>query len=937
MKTNEIREKYLEFFQTKDHRLVESDVLVPTWDPTVIFTPAGMNQFKDHFLGKVDLEYTRATTCQKCLRTGDIENVGRTAYHHTFFEMLGNFSFGDYFKRDAIRWAWEFLTDRKWLAIDPQRLTVSVYTDDDEAFDIWHTDVGLDAARIRRMDEYENFWPAGAPTDGPDGVCGPCSEIFYHPDVGAEVEIWNLVFTQFNRVGDPPDNLQPLPSKNIDTGMGLERTAATLQGVETNFHIDILKSIVQAVSDVCQIQYEFASDDGRRMRRITDHIRACTFAIHENVDPGPNKASYVVRQLLRRAVLDGHQMGMREAFLFKLVPAVVEAMQVPYPELEETADRVANVIHAEENSFLATLDDGLDRMEKYFASMTKSDAKVVDGNSTADLYTTYGVPPELFEQIASERGYQLDWEGFRQAMEAHGRKSGKIAEGVMGDFGPIDEIKRQVKKTEFTGYRETESSAVVRGLVSGDATCQSLSAGQDAGDGGQMVILDRSPFYGEAGGQVGDTGVIQGPNGKFEVHDTQRNGDLIVHIGQVAVGTISIGDDVSAIVDAARRDAIRRAHSATHILHHALQQQLGSHAQQRGSKVTDDWLRFDFSNREPVAEEQLLKIEHLSNQRIEQATPIVAEILPLRQAKEQGAMMLFGERYPDPVRMVTMGEFSKELCGGTHLDNTSQVGRLELISEEAVSAGTRRIVAVTGDKATDFASQTRDALDRLCKLLNCAAADVPQAIMHRMKRAKYLKKQLSSGQAADADVPFQASATASKNLSHQQCRDLLKQAARQLNVPMLETPSRVESILAEIDQLDRQLDALAESVTIDASSLIERCTMVGDIHLVVAEVPGANPNMMRGWIDQIRKKIQPSAIFLASIQSADKVLLVAGLSQDLVKRGFSAGNWVKDVAPAVGGGGGGKPDMAQAGGKQPENINVALDAAREYLRAASVT
>ena len=359
MKTDELREKYLAFFETKDHTRCASDVLVPTWDPSVLFTPAGMNQFKDHFLGKVKLEFTRATSCQKCLRTGDIENVGRTAYHHTFFEMLGNFSFGDYFKRDAINWAWEFLTEKKWLNIDPARLSVTVYKDDDEAASIWAADVGLSSDRIQRMDEDENFWPANAPSQGPDGVCGPCSEIYYHPDSGQEVEIWNLVFTQFNRVGDPPNNLRPLPSKNIDTGMGLERTLATLQGVQSNYHIDSVLPIVQAAAEVCGRKYDSLTDDGRRLRRITDHVRACTFAIHENVYPGPNKEKYVVKRLLRRAVLDGHQMGLRDPFLHQIVPAVVETMKVPYPELAETVVGVTGVIEREESNFFGTIDAGL--------------------------------------------------------------------------------------------------------------------------------------------------------------------------------------------------------------------------------------------------------------------------------------------------------------------------------------------------------------------------------------------------------------------------------------------------------------------------------------------------------------------------------------------------------------------------------------------------
>jgi alanyl-tRNA synthetase len=394
MKTDEIREKYLAFFQSKGHTRQPSDVLVPRWDPSVLFTPAGLNQFKDHFLGKVKLEFTRATTCQKCLRTGDIDNVGRTAYHHTFFEMLGNFSFGDYFKRDAIHWAWELLTDKKWFGINPDQLTVTVYLDDDEAAGVWQKDIGLPTSRIERMGEDDNFWPASAPSKGPDSVCGPCSEIFFQPAGGGKpFEIWNLVFTQFNRVGDPPNNLRPLPSKNIDTGMGLERIAAALQGVETNYHIDILRPLVEAAGEVVGVQYDPASDTGRRLRRIADHIRACTFALHENVLPGPNREKYVIRRLLRRAVLDGYQLGLRDPFLFQLVPAVADAMQVPYPELKETIERVQKGIKAEETTFFGTVGAGLDRIQRMFREMQSAGRVIVSGRDAADLYTTYGTPP----------------------------------------------------------------------------------------------------------------------------------------------------------------------------------------------------------------------------------------------------------------------------------------------------------------------------------------------------------------------------------------------------------------------------------------------------------------------------------------------------------------------------------------------------------------
>src|SRR5829696_8237922 len=564
MQTDEIREKYLAFFESKGHTRKASDVLVPRWDPSVLFTPAGMNQFKDHFLGKVKLEFTRATTCQKCLRTGDIDNVGRTAYHHTFFEMLGNFSFGDYFKRDAINWAWEFLTDRKWLGLPADRLTVTVYMDDDEAAGIWAKDVGLTVDRIERCGEDENFWPASAPSQGPDGVCGPCSEIYYHPEGSSSVEIWNLVFTQFNRVGEPPNNLRPLPSKNIDTGMGLERCASTLQAVPTNYHIDSILPIVMAAAEVCGQKYRYESDNGRRLRRITDHVRACTFAVHENVYPGANKEKYVVKRLLRRAVLDGHQMGMKEPFLHKLVPVVAEMMKRPYPELQETVKRVSSVIEKEEANFFGTIDAGLDRIHRVFNEMRRENRSTVDGAVAAELYQTYGVPPELFESLASEQNLTFDWQGYEQAMEEHGEASGKVQHAVMGARGPIDSLKQALHSTEFLGYDKLEADATVKGIVAGQAPhdhlCDKI---QEVGhENAVRVVLDRTPFYGESGGQVGDTGKLVGDGFEFVVTDTQKDGGLVIHKGHLLNGVMREGAKVRAVVDAERRAGIRRAHSA---------------------------------------------------------------------------------------------------------------------------------------------------------------------------------------------------------------------------------------------------------------------------------------------------------------------------------------------------------------------------------------
>jgi len=925
MKTNELREKYLAFFETKGHTRRASDVLVPTWDASVLFTPAGMNQFKPHFLGKVKLEFTRATTCQKCLRTGDIENVGRTAYHHTFFEMLGNFSFGDYFKREAINWAWEFLTDKKWLGIDPARLSVSVYLDDDEAANIWATDIKLPTSRIERLGESENFWPASAPSEGPDGVCGPCSEIFFHGDDGKSVEIWNLVFTQFNRVGLPPNNLRPLPSKNIDTGMGLERTAAVLQGVETNFHIDILRPIVEAAAEVCGVKYDPNSDNGRRLRRITDHVRACTFAIHENVIPGPKEERYVIKRLLRRAVLDGHQMGLHEPFLYKLVPAVAAAMRMPYPELGETTQRVARVIEQEEANFFGTIDAGLARIEQIFQSLTQEHRHVVDGAEAAALYQTYGVPAELLASMAAERNLVFDWDSYRAAMERHGEISG-TERGVLFGAGPIEALKRAVHVTTFLGYEHTEAAAEIKGIIAQGQLCDRL---QEIGhDTTVQVVLDRSPFYGESGGQVGDSGEIIGPGFRFVVTDTQKDDDLLVHYGHLAEGVMTTGAKATARVDAARRQAIRRAHSATHLLHHALRSTLGGHAQQQGSKVDADWLRFDFANPAAVSADQLAAIERGVVTRVKEAAPVSARVLPLTEAREAGAMMLFGEKYPDPVRMISMGDFSRELCGGTHLASTAEVEDFEIISEESVAAGTRRIVALTGEGARKHAREVREAVAQSARNLGIRPEQLPEAAAALSRHVRDLKKHLSGSDKAPAELVLKDVPAAEARSEREQ----LHSTAAALRVAPREVADRLRALWDEIKTLEQQVATRSTTAVVSADDLLAQAEQIGEMRLVVADVGAIGPNSMRQLIDQLRRKAAPIAVMLGGA-AEDKVTLVAGISQDLEKSGADAGKWIKESAAIVGGSGGGKPALAQAGGKHPDKLPEALEAARKFARA----
>lgn len=870
MKTDELREKYLAFFESKGCTSRPSDVLVPTWDPSVLFTPAGMNQFKDHFLGKCKLEFTRATTCQKCLRTGDIDNVGRTAYHHTFFEMLGNFSFGDYFKREAINWAWEFLTEKKWLGLPADRLTVTVYQDDDEAAEIWARDIKLTPDRIERMGEDDNFWPAGAPSKGPDGVCGPCSEIFYHVPTGGSVEIWNLVFTQFNRVGEPPNNLRALPSKNIDTGMGLERTAATLQGVETNFHIDILKPIVLAAADIAGVKYDPADENGRRLRRITDHVRACTFAVHENVHPGNKKQGYVIKRLLRRAVLDGRQMGLHEPFLYKLVPKVAEMMRGPYPELSETIASVQNVIRLEENSFFATIDTGLERVERMFSETKAKGRIMVNGEDVFDLWSTHGFPAELFETLAAEHNLNVDWDGYREALKKHTDPTHPEPPVNLFGSSPLDAIVKSQGATKFLGYELVESPARIVGIVASDHLCDQVD---EIGHAKPItLVLDQTPFYGESGGQVGDSGEIVGEGFRFEVTDTKKDPKghgLVLHQGHLRQGKISQGSAVTARVNTARRQGIRRAHSATHILHHALQKHLGAHAKQQGSKVDEDFLRFDFTNPQSIGAELLGTIEEEVNRLVTASEPIKWETLPIAEARKQGAMMLFGEKYPDMARMVSMGQFSKELCGGTHLDNTGQVGLFKIVGEESVSAGTRRITALTGQAALQRVRKAESALGETAALLKAPADEVPHRVAALLKEIRDLKRQLSSG-------PRSGGASADDLLAH------------------------------------------AESL--------------GGAKVIVAEVPEGTADDMRQLIDQMRHKGGTVAAMLGS-KAEGKVTLVAGITGDLEAKGVNAGNWIRPVAKVVGGSGGGRPNMAQAGGKDPEKLSAALDEARKEIRA----
>ena len=651
-------------------------------------------------------------------------------------------------------------------------------------------------------------------------------------------------------------------------------------------------------------------------------------SVHENVYPGPQKEKYVIRRLLRRAVLDGHQLGMREPFLYRLVPAVVEQMKHPYPELTETVNASATSSRTRKPTFFATIDQGLARIEKIFQEMNRDNRTTVDGGEAADLYQTYGVPPEVFESMAAEKQLAFDWDRFKSAMEEHGAASGKASHAVMDSKGPIDTVKTAQGKCEFLGYETTDSPATVKFIVAGGQLTDELSAaGADA-----IVVLDKTPFYGESGGQVGDSGWIVGPAGEFLVTDTQKDSELLLHQGRLQSGTLKVGAQVTARVDADRREGIRRAHSATHVLHYALQKNLGTHAQQQGSKVDADWLRFDFTNMSPVGDDQLAAIETDVADKVRQAADIRWDIVSLAEARAAGAMMLFGEKYPDPVRMVSMGEFSRELCGGTHLDNTAAVGPFEIITEEGVAAGTRRIVALTGNQAEQHAEKTRDELQAAATALGVNLGDVPAAAGRLAAHVRQLKKQVSAGVrdvgAQPAQIKPQAAAA---RLSYDEIRGRLRESTRALNVGAFEVANRCRLLQDEVASLQAELAQLAEAGAVSADTLIEKADTIGNSAVVISEVPGGNANLLRQLIDQVRQKTESSAVLLASSQGDDKVTLVAGVTRDLVDKGASAGNWVKEIAPVVGGGGGGKPDMAQAGGKQPERLPEALEKARSII------
>jgi len=862
---DELRQLFLDFFASRGHVVLPGASLVPS-DPTTLFTIAGMQQFVPSFRGEVPIPAARVATCQPCLRIDDLEKVGRTASHETFFEMLGNFSFGDYFKREAIAWAWDFVT--REVSIPRERLWISVHPTDDEAFGIWRQDISIPEHRIVRLEE--NWWPTG----GGLGPCGPDSEILYDRgehqgcrrpecDPGCECgrffELWNLVFQQYNR--ETSGELIPLPSQNIDTGMGLERLAALVQGKSTIFEADLFSPIVSQASALMQGK---PSESGEAARIIADHCRAIAFAVADGVTPSNEGRGYVLRRLIRRAVRFGRARGAEPPFLHKVLPAVIQVMEKAYPNLRRREDAILKFARAEEERFEETIEQGSVRLERLFERAAAGGAAVLPGDEVFELYDTYGFPAEMTAEIARERGLTIDEKGFAAAMEQQRARARAAAEHAFAYNAPAAHA-GLAARTKFVGYEATQAEGSVIALIVGAERVDSVQAGQEA-----EVVLDRTPFYAEAGGQVGDTGTLTSDGMRAEVSDTYyAAADVPAHRVKVIEGTLRVGDKVVAAVDAQRRDAIRRAHSATHVLHWALRQVLGPHALQAGSLVEPDRLRFDFSHFEALSPQEIEKIEELVAEKVLQAQPVEWFHTSLDEARKMGAIALFGEKYGQQVRVLKIADYSTELCGGTHASNTGKIGLCKILGESSIGAGLRRIEAVTG--------------------------------------------------------------LASLRLAREDER-LLEDAGRIIKASPRELPTRLQQVLAELREAQKALDRVQDK---QAASLAERLAAnaapVDGVSLVVAPVSGLNPQALRGLADELVRKLGSSVVVLGQRQE-DKVALVSEVSPDLVKRGLHAGNLVREVAQIAGGSGGGRPDFAQAGGKNPEKLSEALAAVPDILR-----
>lgn len=869
--TAEIRQAFLDFFHSKGHQVVASSSLVPHNDPTLLFTNAGMNQFKDVFLGLDKRNYSRATTSQRCVRAGgkhnDLENVGYTARHHTFFEMLGNFSFGDYFKHDAIQYAWELLTGENWFALPKDKLWVTVYETDDEAFDIWANEVGVPRERIIRIGDNkgaafasDNFWQMGD-----TGPCGPCTEIFFdhgdhiwggppgspEEDGDRYIEIWNIVFMQFNRQAD--GTMEPLPKPSVDTGMGLERIAAVLQHVNSNYDIDLFSKLIENVAKVTG-----ATDlTNKSLRVIADHIRSCAFLVADGVIPSNENRGYVLRRIIRRAVRHGNMVGAKDTFFWKLVAPLIDVMGAAGDELKQQQAQVEQILKTEEEQFARTLERGLALLDEELAKL-KGDT--LDGETAFRLYDTYGFPVDLTADVCRERNIKVDEAGFEAAMEEQRRRA-RESSGFGADYNAMIRVDGA---SEFKGYDHLELNARVTALFIDGKAVDSVAAGQDA-----VVILDQTPFYAESGGQVGDKGELKGAGFSFVVNDAQKYGQAIGHIGKLTSGALKVGDAVQADVDQARRQRIRLNHSATHLMHAALRQVLGTHVAQKGSLVNDKALRFDFSHFEAMKPEEIRAVEDLVNAQIRRNLPVETNIMDLDAAREKGAMALFGEKYDDRVRVLSMGDFSTELCGGTHASRTGDIGLFRITSESGTAAGVRRIEAVTGEGAMANLHTQSDLLGDIAQLLKGDSHNLGDKVRAALERTRQLEKEL---------------------------QQLKEQAAAQ-----------------------------------ESANLSSKAEEINGVKLLVSELAGVEPKMLRTMVDDLKNQLGSTVVVLATVADG-KVSLIAGVSKDVTDR-VKAGELVGMVAQQVGGKGGGRPDMAQAGGTDASALPAALASVKGWVSA----
>ena len=869
--TAEIRQAFLDFFHSKGHQVVASSSLVPHNDPTLLFTNAGMNQFKDVFLGLDKRNYSRATTAQRCVRAGgkhnDLENVGYTARHHTFFEMLGNFSFGDYFKQDAIKYAWELLTGENWFALPKEKLWVTVYETDDEAFDIWANEVGVPRERIIRIGDNkgapfasDNFWQMGD-----TGPCGPCTEIFFdhgdhiwggppgspEEDGDRYIEIWNIVFMQFNRQAD--GTMEPLPKPSVDTGMGLERIAAVLQHVNSNYDIDLFRDLIASVAKVTG-----ATDlTNKSLRVIADHIRSCAFLIADGVIPSNENRGYVLRRIIRRAIRHGNMLGAKDTFFWKLVAPLIAVMGSAGEELKQQQAQVEQVLKTEEEQFARTLERGLALLDE---ELSKLKGDTLDGETAFRLYDTYGFPVDLTADVCRERNIKVDEAGFEAAMEEQRRRA-RESSGFGADYNAMIRVDGV---SEFKGYDHLELNGKVTALFIDGKAVDSVSAGQEA-----VVILDQTPFYAESGGQVGDKGELKDAGFSFAVSDTQKYGQAIGHIGKVASGSLKVGDAVQADVDEARRQRIRLNHSATHLMHAALRQVLGTHVAQKGSLVNDKALRFDFSHFEAMKPEEIRAVEDLVNAQIRRNLAIETNIMDIDAARASGAMALFGEKYDDRVRVLQMGDFSTELCGGTHAARTGDIGLFRITSESGTAAGVRRIEAVTGEGAIAMLHAQSDQLSDIAQLLKGDSHNLGEKVRAALERTRQLEKEL---------------------------QQLKEQAAAQ-----------------------------------ESANLSSKAEEINGVKLLVSELAGVEPKMLRTMVDDLKNQLGSTVVVLATVADG-KVSLIAGVSKDVTDR-VKAGELVGMVAQQVGGKGGGRPDMAQAGGTDASALPAALASVKGWVSA----